>query len=86
MAFIQMNILSQNLMRTVPVNVILPADKQQMPGMPAREEKPYKTLYLLHGLLGNDTDWALNTNIQRLAEDRNLAVVMPSGENSFYVD
>ena len=31
MAFIQMNLLSQNLMRTVPVNVILPVDKQQMP-------------------------------------------------------
>ena len=50
------------------------------------ESKPYKTLYLLHGLLGNCTDWVMNTNIQRLAEDRNLAVVMPSGENSFYVN
>ena len=29
MAFIQMNILSQNLMRTVPVNVILPVDKNR---------------------------------------------------------
>lgn len=38
MAFIQMNLLSQNLMRTVPVNVILPVDKQQMPGMPQRGE------------------------------------------------
>ena len=27
MAFIQMNVMSYSLMRTVPVNVILPADK-----------------------------------------------------------
>ncbi|PNR99002.1 hypothetical protein X928_08495 [Petrotoga miotherma DSM 10691] len=26
------------------------------------------------------------TSIQRLAEGRNLAVVMPSGNNSFYLD
>ena len=26
------------------------------------------------------------TNIQRWAEERDLAVVMPSGENMFYVD
>ena len=68
MAFIQMNILSQNLMRTVPVNVILPVDKQQMPGMPAREEKPYKTLYLLHGIFGNYMDWVTGTKIIRYAE------------------
>ena len=86
MAFIQMNLLSQNLMRTVPVNVILPADKQQMPGMPAREEKPYKTLYLLHGIFGNYMDWVKGTKIMRYAEEHDLAVVMPSGDNSFYVD
>ena len=86
MAFIQMNLLSQNLMRTVPVNVILPVDKQQMPGMPAREEKPYKTLYLLHGIFGNYMDWVTGTKIMRYAEEHDLAVVMPSGDNSFYVD
>lgn len=86
MAFIQMNLLSQTLMRTVPVNVILPADKMTFPGMPEREDKPYKTLYLLHGVFGNYTDWVCGTRIQRYAEENDLVVVMPSGDNAFYVD
>lgn len=86
MAFIQMNLLSQCLMRTVPVNVILPADKMVFPGMPAREDKPYKTLYLLHGVFGNHMDWGTGTRIQRYAEENDLVVVMPAGENAFYVD
>lgn len=86
MALIQVNYLSECLMRTVPVNVILPVDKLTFPGMPKREEKPYKTLYLLHGIFGNYTDWVSGTKIQRWAEEKDLAVVMPSGDNMFYVD
>ncbi len=86
MALIQMNILSKKLMRTVSVNVILPVDKMIFPGMKAREAKPYKTLYLLHGIFGNYTDWITGTRLARWAEERDLVVVMPSGDNSFYVD
>lgn len=86
MAFLQVNLLSQCLMRTVPVNVILPVDKMTYPGTPKREDKPYKTLYLLHGIFGNYTDWVCGTRIQRFAEENDLAVVMPSGDNAFYVD
>lgn len=86
MAFIQMNLLSKSLMRTVPVNVLLPADKMLFPGVPAREEKPWQTLYLLHGIFGNYTDWVCGTRIQRYAEENDLVVVMPSGDNAFYVD
>ena len=86
MAFIQMNLMSKTLMRTVPVNVILPVDKMVFPGMPVREDKPYKTLYLLHGVLGNYTDWVCGTRIQRFAEENDLVVIMPSGDNAFYVD
>ena len=86
MAFIQMNLLSKTLMRTVPVNVILPVDKMIFPGMPVREDKPYKTLYLLHGVFGNYTDWVCGSRIQRYAEENDLVVIMPSGDNAFYVD
>ena len=86
MAFIQMNLLSKTLMRMVPVNVILPVDKLTFPGMLVREDKPYKTLYLLHGIFGNYTDWVNGTRIQRFAEEYNLVVVMPSGDNAFYID
>ena len=86
MALIQVNYLSRALFRTVPLNVILPADKiNYMTGeyLDSNGQK-FKTLYLLHGLLGNYTDWVTGTRIQRWAEERNLAVVMPSGDNSFY--
>lgn len=86
MALIQVNLMSECLVRTVPVNVILPVDKLTFPGMPKREEKPFKTLYLLHGVFGNYTDWAAGTMVQRWAEEKDLAVVMPSGDNMFYVD
>lgn len=86
MAFIQVNFMSQALMRTVPVNVILPIDKFGQPGTAPRSDAPFKTLYLLHGVFGNYTDWINGTCIQRWAEEKNLAVVMPSGDNMFYVD
>ena len=85
MALIQVNYVSNALQRTVPLQVILPVDKLTPDGrLPA--PKKYKTLYLLHGWLGNCTDWVSGTRIQRWAEERDLAVVMPSGDNAFYVD
>ena len=85
MALIQVNFVSAALQRTVPVQVILPVDKLTPDGkLPA--EKKFRTLYLLHGFLGNYTDWVSGTRIQRWAEERDLCVVMPSGDNAFYVD
>lgn len=64
------------------MNVILPVDK-----IPALEKRAtYPTLYLLHGAFGNYTDWISQTAIKRWAEEKELAVVMPSGDNMFYVD
>ena len=85
MALIQFTYVSGLLERAVPVQVILPADKLSPQGefLPL---KKYKTLYLLNGYLGCHTDWVSGTRIQRWAEERDLAVVMPSGENSFYLD
>ncbi len=88
MALIQVNYLSKALFRTVPVQVILPANKISFATMDyaMQEGTKFKTLYLLHGLLGNYTDWVTGTRIQRWAEEKNLAVVMPSGDNAFYVN
>lgn len=86
MALIQANFMSGSLMRTVPVNIILPVDKLAFSGAAQKEVTAYKTLYLLHGIFGNYTDWVSGTNIQRWAEEKDLAVVMPSGDNMFYID
>ena len=86
MAVLQVNFISDCLKRTVPMTVILPVDKLFGGAVETDEQEPFPTLYLLHGLLGNYTDWTAQTNIQALATEKNLAVVMPSGDNSFYVD
>ncbi len=85
MALIQFTYVSGALLRSVPVQVILPADKLTPSGT-YTPRKAYKTLYLLHGLWGSHVDWVSGTRIQRWAEERDLAVVMPAGENSFYVN
>ena len=86
MALIQVNYLSKALFRTVPMNVILPVDKfdADTDRYLMRADHKYKTLYLLHGLLGNYIDWVSQTRIQKWAEEKNLAVIMPSGDNAFY--
>ena len=85
MALIEANFVSKSLFRSVTFQAIIPVDKFfRQDG--AAQDKPFKTLYLLHGLLGNHTDWVSGTRIQRWAEAKNLAVIMPAGENAFYVD
>ncbi len=86
MAIIQLNYLSKALLRTVDVTVVLPTDTLDMDTMTYTQKKEYKTLYLLHGIFGDQNDWLYGTRIQRFASERGLCVVMPSGENMFYVD
>ena len=83
MALVQVNFISRSLLRTVTINAIIPVDKI---GVEKTSDKPFKTLYLLHGIFGNYTDWVTGTRIQRWAEKHNLAVIMPSGEtNSMWI-
>lgn len=46
----------------------------------------FQTLYLLHGGTGDDSDYVNFSNIVRYADDHKVAVVMPCGYNSGYVD
>ena len=77
----------KSLQRRTSISVILPSDNIHF--LQDREEivpQPYKTLYLLHGLYGSDDIFLANTSIQKFAEDNGIAIVIPCGENSFYVD
>ncbi len=49
-------------------------------------DRPTKTLILLHGLTGTDTDWLFGGVAQEMAIQYNLAVFMPTTGNSFYLD
>ncbi|MCR4587608.1 MAG: esterase family protein [Lachnospiraceae bacterium] len=86
MAIAQVQIFSTSLQRDVPVTVILPTDALNGENFVNKPDHKFKTLFLLHGFFGNHMDWLTYTNIRRYATDANIAVVMPSGENGFYVD
>jgi putative tributyrin esterase len=46
----------------------------------------YPVLYLLHGLWGSYTDWSSRTRLSTYAAACSLIIVMPDGENSWYVN
>lgn len=90
MAVIQMNFLSRNLMMDTNVTVIIPTltggDNEKPLEEVYRKDVKFPTLYLLHGYLGDNTNWLRYTSIERYANEKRLAVVMPSAYNSFYTD
>ena len=64
----------------LPYNVILP------PGYRASATTRYPVLYLLHGWGGHYTDWVTRTNVADYAAQYRMIVVMPEGNDSWYVD
>lgn len=76
MSLVQVNFVSKKLTRAVTFNAIIPM----------KSEQPLKTLYLLHGAVGDHNDYLNETRIKRWALEKNLAVIMPAGENNFYID
>jgi putative tributyrin esterase len=65
---------------TLPYSVILPPDYRQA------KTTRYPVLYLLHGLAGHYADWITRTNVADYAAQYRMIVVMPEGNNSWYVD
>jgi S-formylglutathione hydrolase FrmB len=65
---------------TLPYNVILP------PGYRASATTRYPVLYLLHGWQGHYTDWLTRTNVADYAAQSRMIVVLPEGDDSWYVD
>ena len=53
---------------------------------PAGTGSRLPTLVLLHGHSGNHRDWTDLTDIEQVVAGRVIAVVMPHGENSWYVN
>lgn len=87
MAICTVQYFSGALRRFVQFRAVLPNDlPPDMVGDNPHFRRPMKTLLLLHGYSGCDTDWLYNTPISELAGRYNLAVLMPAGGNSFYLD
>lgn len=75
MASFEMHYRSEALLMQVALSVIIPDGKSE-----------YKTLYLLHGLSDDYTAWPRHTSIERYANERGIAVVMPSVTRSWYTN
>lgn len=91
MAHIQLNFYSNALQKNANVTVFLPtqdADDYLFGDGNTKYDpaKKYQTLYLLHGSYGDYTDWSRLACVERYAQAHCLAVVMPSGENSAYLN
>ena len=79
MARFQINFYSHSLCRNVSFNMFIPND----PRGEEEKERKMKTVFYLHGYTGCAEDFWSFTD---LAEQYHFAMVMPNGENSFYLD
>ncbi len=90
MALFHVGFISYTLQREVDMNVIIPTptipESMGLGGKtPTHVHKaPFPVLYLLHGFGNNYSVWGRYTNVERYAEERQIAVVMISGENKGY--
>jgi S-formylglutathione hydrolase FrmB len=76
MAFLQMELFSESIGMMTGVNVIIPERASDLPSV----------LYLLHGLSDDQSAWVRRTSVERYAEGKNLAVIMPTTHRGFYTD
>ena len=71
----------------VNISYSIPADMPDMyKGDNPHYKRPMKTLYLLHGYSGNESDWIYNGIAEDVASAFNMAVIMISTGNNFYLD
>lgn len=81
MAYFRVEYYSNALRRETSFEVLIPNDPRDDAPAPAAGS-PMKTLFLLHGYTGK----AGNYVPEELPGQYNFAIVMPSGENSFYLN
>ncbi|MBQ6645160.1 MAG: esterase family protein [Clostridia bacterium] len=79
MAYFRIEYFSEALQRDTTFELLLPNDPHW--GMPLNE-RTERALFLLHGYKGKASNWAP----EELAYRYNFAIVMPSAENSFYLN
>ncbi len=87
MALVHINFESEFLATNTDVNIILPdKPREKTPAQFYGSGAKYKVLWLLHGTFGDYTDWIRKSNIELYACEKDLVVVMPSGNNANYVN
>lgn len=77
MAFFNCYFKSEVLAQEVCFNAIIPN---------SAGDENIRTLYLLHGISDNHTNWMRYSCIERYANENGIAVIMPNVDRSFYTD
>ena len=92
MALFQCKLFSKELFRNINVNVVLPIQEssdfflQTKTPRPEKPEDKYQVLWLLHGFIADESDWQRFSGIERYAQSKFVAVVMPDAYNSMYAN
>lgn len=82
MSYSEVHFLSDSLKQGVSVAVFMP----ERGPFGSDAKPPYKTVYFLPGYSGDYTSIITNLHIRKQAELKGLAIVMPNGQNQFYID
>ena len=82
MGFFRGDIYSYALDKMTPIHIYLPYDDNRR----FLVNKPQHTVILLHGLEGNYSYWNRYTSVERYAQSKNLALIMPDADMSMYAD
>jgi hypothetical protein len=87
---VRFNFLSQTLMQQTNVTMILPSwtlfDDAKGKAKSYVPKTKFQTLYLFHSGTGDDSDYLNFSNIVRYADENKIAVIMPCGYNSSYIN
>lgn len=86
MAHIHMNFASTVLHHGVTCGVIIPERTGRWLNLTDGAVRKPSVLWLLHDYGSNDTDWSRLSSVERYANRRGLAVVMPSVDHSYYTN
>ena len=87
MAIIQTEYFSLAMGGFRSFTAVLPIDLPPTDSLPPRYASGgWPALYLLHGFSGSRNDWLRNSPIENLAAQYGIAVIMPDGNNLFYLD
>lgn len=87
MAVVNVTFYSGSLRRNVSFCAYLPSNKPETSmGDTANHRSELKTLYMLHGYGGDCHDYLHIQELKELSEKHHLAMIYPSGENSFYLE
>lgn len=87
MALFNVNCQSAALGMETHFNVIIPQIYPYVEdGKKADKPNSHPVLYLLHGLFDNENSWLRHTSIERYAEEKGIAVVLPTSRRGWYCD